>query len=104
VDKLEQKIIAFGLKCAREMPLPPSFEGEKEKRNIPDLVVAEEEKKMVIEVKVKRLLTKGDYYQLQRYLASGNFRLGILVNFRQHYLKPKRIINAEYKSWKSSSM
>lgn len=97
VDKLEQKILALGLKCSREVPLPPSFDGEKENRNIPDLVIEGEDGRLVVEVKTKRILTKNDYFQLQRYLVSGNFRLGILVNFRQYCLKPKRIINAEYK-------
>jgi len=98
LDKLEPEIVELGLTCSREVPLPPSFESEKEGRNIPDLIVEGEEGKLVIEVKVKRLLTKDDYFQLQRYLVSGNFRLGLLVNFRQHVLKPKRIINAEYKT------
>jgi len=97
VDKLESALLKNGLKCSREVPLAPSFQAEKKNRNIPDLVVEGEEGRLVIEVKAKRILTKKDYFQLQRYLASGNFRLGILLNFRQYCLKPKRIINSEYK-------
>src|SRR3989339_1357421 len=97
VDKIESALLKKGLKCSREVPLAPSFQAEKKNRNIPDLVVEGEEGRLVIEVKAKRILTKKDYFQLQRYLASGNFRLGILLNFRQYCLKPKRIINSEYK-------
>ena len=97
VEKLESALLKNGLKCSREVPLAPSFQAEKKNRNIPDLVVEGEEGRLVIEVKAKRILTKKDYFQLQRYLASGNFRLGILLNFRQYCLKPKRIINSEYK-------
>ena len=97
VDKLESALLKNGLKCSREVPLAPSFQAEKKNRNIPDLVVEGEEGRLVIEVKAKRILTQKDYFQLQRYLASGNFRLGILLNFRQYCLKPKRIINSEYK-------
>ncbi len=49
--------------------------------------------KVILELKSKTLLTKEDYYQLKRYLESKKLKLGLLVNFRDKYLKPKRIIN-----------
>jgi len=48
---------------------------------------------MIVDFKAKRLITKDDYYQMQRYLKSANIKLGLIVNFRQKYLKPKRILN-----------
>lgn len=51
------------------------------------------ENKTVIELKSKTLITKDDYYQLKRYLESKKLKLGLLVNFRDKYLKPKRILN-----------
>jgi len=48
--------------------------------------------KIVIEVKAKRVLTKDDYYQIQRYLQMSNIKLGLLVNFRNRFLKPVRIV------------
>jgi len=49
--------------------------------------------KVILELKAKTLLTKEDYYQLKRYLESKKLKLGLLVNFRDKYLKPKRVIN-----------
>jgi GxxExxY protein len=53
--------------------------------------------KIILEFKVKNFLTTEDYYQIQRYLLTLNLRLGILVNFRQHHLTPKRIVNKYYR-------
>lgn len=61
-------------------------------RNILDFVV---EEKLALELKAKRIITKEDYYQTQRYLQETGLRLGILVNFRDKYIKPKRIIRID---------
>jgi len=63
----------------------------KNNRNIPDFVV---EDKIVVDFKAKRIITKEDYYQMKRYLVSSNKALGLIVNFREYYLKPKRILNS----------
>jgi len=75
----------------REKPLPPSFEGEKKGRNKIDFLI---EGDIILEVKAKRIITKEDYYQLRRYLAALNKKLGILVNFRANYIHPKRVLNS----------
>ena len=51
--------------------------------------------KIILEVKAKRLVLKEDYYQLQRYLQILNIKLGLIVNFRNRYLKPLRIIRID---------
>ncbi len=89
-DALEMLFKLENLDYLREKPLLQSFGGEKLRRNIPDFVV---ENKVIIDVKAKRLITKDDYFQMQRYLVSSNKKLGIIVNFRQMVLKPKRIAN-----------
>lgn len=53
------------------------------------------ENKILVDIKAKRFLTREDYYQMLRYLKAGNLKLGMIVNFRNRYLKPKRIINSE---------
>lgn len=63
--------------------------------NIVDLIV---DNKIAIEFKAKRILTKEDYYQMQRYLQESPLKLGILVNFRDKLIKPKRIIRID--NWK----
>lgn len=45
-----------------------------------------------LEMKAKPFLLKEDYYQMQRYLQVLNADLGIIYNFRDRYLKPKRIL------------
>ena len=53
---------------------------------------------IVIELKVKPGVNREDYYQVKRYLEMSNLLLGMIVNFRQNYLKPKRVINSKYSS------
>jgi GxxExxY protein len=86
-DELEKELIERGLKFSREIRV------SKEKEftgNVMDFIV---ENCVVLELKAKGILTKNDYYQLKRYLISCNKKLGLLVNFRDTYLKPKRILN-----------
>lgn len=54
--------------------------------------------KIIIEVKAKPFILKENYYQIQRYLQASNLKLGLLVNFRNKYIKPKRIIKIETES------
>lgn len=50
---------------------------------------------LLLEVKAKPFITKSDYYQMQRYLKASGHDLGLIVNFRNSYLKPIRIIRIE---------
>jgi len=50
------------------------------------------ENKIVLELKNTRIITKHDYFQIQRYLQTTGLKLGIIVNFRSQFLRPKRII------------
>ena len=52
------------------------------------------DKTVILEIKSKPIINKDDYYQLKRYLEAKELRLGLLVNFRDKYLKPKRILNS----------
>ena len=58
------------------------------------------EGKVVLEFKAKRIITKEDYFQTQRYLQESGLRLAILVNFRDKYIKPKRIVRID--NWKKT--
>ena len=51
--------------------------------------------KIVLELKSVRVLTRSDYEQTQRYLQATQMKLGILVNFRNQYLKPIRIVKID---------
>ncbi|MBI1975317.1 MAG: GxxExxY protein [Parcubacteria group bacterium] len=52
------------------------------------------EDKILIDFKAKPLVTKEDYYQINRYLEASGLKLGLIVNFRNRYLKPIRVIRA----------
>jgi len=58
---------------------------------------------VILEVKAKKFITKNDYFQMLRYLEAANLQLGIIVNFRNTYLKPKRIINSKFNTSVSSA-
>ncbi|MCX6740373.1 MAG: GxxExxY protein [Candidatus Parcubacteria bacterium] len=89
-DALEGLLKENNISYFREKPFNPSFEEEKERRNIPDFLI---EDKIILDLKAKRIITKEDYFQMKRYLISGNKKLGLIVNFRQKYISPKRVLN-----------
>ncbi|HTX86676.1 MAG TPA: GxxExxY protein [Candidatus Nanoarchaeia archaeon] len=91
-DYLENLFKINNIRYAREVRLPESFAGEKDGRNVCDFII---EGKIILELKTVGFLSKDDYLQTKRYLASANLILGILVNFRQQCLIPKRILNNE---------
>lgn len=49
---------------------------------------------LLIDFKAKPVVTKEDYYQMNRYLDASRYKLGIVVNFRNKYLKPIRVIRS----------
>lgn len=90
-DAIEKDLKDSGIKYEREKILPPSFKNEQRGRNKIDFLIAD---KIILEVKVKKILTREDYYQIKRYLIAMNKKLGIIVNFRKKYIEPKRILNS----------
>jgi len=84
-DLLEQKLISNKIKYKRECRVNKT-------RNIIDFLI---ENKIIIELKAKNVIIKDDYYQTQRYLQATNIKLGLLINFRNRYLKPIRVIRID---------
>ena len=91
-DYIENNLKKLNVKYEREKYLPISFEGEKNGRNKIDFLI---EDLIILEIKAKRIIEKQDYYQLKRYLSVLNKKLGLLVNFRDRYLKIKRVLNSQ---------
>ena len=60
--------------------------------NIVDFLI---ENKIILELKAKRLITKEDYFQMQRYLQASGLEIGLIVNFRDSHIKPKRVLNTK---------
>jgi len=53
------------------------------------------EDKIILECKAKKFVTKEDYWAVQRYLQNSGRKLCLLVNFRNTYIRPKRIVRIE---------
>lgn len=51
------------------------------------------ENKIILEVKTKERIERADFNQIMRYLEASNKKLGLLVNFKDKYLKVRRILN-----------
>lgn len=49
---------------------------------------------LLLDFKAKSIVTKDDYYQMNRYLDACGLDLGLIVNFRNKYLKPIRVIRS----------
>lgn len=90
-DLIEKILKEKQINYVREFSPQLLENGEKIKRNRFDFLI---ENKIVLEIKCKSFLTREDYYQLRRYLSSINLKLGVLVNFRDERLHPKRILNS----------
>ncbi len=89
-DALENLLKESAVVFEREKRLDVNWADLKITKNWADFLV---DNKIVLEIKSKRLVTKDDYFQTLRYLELLNLPLGIIVNFRQKLLSPKRILN-----------
>ncbi len=97
-DRLEQLFKEVNLRYKREAKIYFQFLDADNPigGNIADFIV---EDLIIVECKAKRFVTKEDYYQTQRYLSATKLKLGLIVNFRDRYLKPKRVINYSHNSY-----
>ena len=89
-DLLEKLLIGCNINFNREKELPIKGIDNKVTNKV-DFVI---EDKILLDLKAKPLVTKEDYYQMNRYLEASSLRLGLIVNFRNKYLKPIRVIRA----------
>ena len=92
-DYFEKLLKESDIKYAREFRFEDQQYGKEKIRCICDFIVDD---KIILEFKAKNFITKEDYYQLKRYLITLNLELGIIINFRQIRLTPKRILNSEH--------
>lgn len=90
-DKLEELLKENKVEFKREFEISKLVDSPQGNR--PDFIV---DNRIILDVKAKKFITKEDYYQIMRYLEASNFQLGLIVNFRNTYLKPKRVLNNKY--------
>jgi GxxExxY protein len=91
-DLFEPLLIKAGLVYEREYEIK-NVKPDSPKGNRVDFLVGD---RVIVDFKAKTIITKDDYVQMQRYLNAANLELGLIVNFRAQYLKPKRILNSNY--------
>lgn len=84
-DALEKSLKEKGIRYQRETHVS-------ETGNITDFIIND---KIILELKAKTIITKDDYFQIQRYLQATNLKLGLIINFQTRFLRPKRIIRIE---------
>lgn len=84
-DEFEKKLKELNIPYVREFAIGDSG-------NTVDFLI---DNKLILEFKAKRLVTKEDYYQVQRYLQSSGLRLGLIINFRNIYIKPMRVVRID---------
>jgi GxxExxY protein len=85
-DNLEAQFTENGIVYERERTIGDSG-------NVADFIVADT---IILELKAVLVLTKEHHRQLQNYLQQSGLELGLLVNFREQYLKPRRILKADH--------
>lgn len=91
-DAFEAKLISTKLLYEREKDLLFDFSDTKIKGNKVDFVV---ENKIVVDLKTKKYITREDFRQMLRYLKSGKYKLGLIINFGRTKVDIKRIVNSD---------
>jgi len=91
-DVLEVKLKAEGIPYEREKDLLFDLGNEaKFGGNKVDFVVFG---KIAVDLKAKKFITREDFRQMMRYLKSGKYKLGLVVNFRGNKVVIKRVVNS----------
>lgn len=91
-DLIEIKLKEADIKYEREKEIPFNLTDCKIKGNRVDFYI---EDKILLDLKAKKFLQKDDFYQMKRYLEATGLKLGVLVNFRDTFLKPHRVLNSK---------
>lgn len=99
-DEFEELLKNNRFNYYREVELKKIYKEVDINGNVPDFII---ESKIIIDFKAKKFISKEDYFQMLRYLEVANLPLGIIVNFRSTYLKPKRVLNSKFHSSNSSA-
>ena len=92
-DYFEELLKQEKINHVREYRFKDNQYGKSKVRCICDLII---EDKIILEFKTRDFISKENYYQVKRYLTTLNLELGIIVNFRQKRLLPKRVLNGQY--------
>lgn len=89
-DALEKLFTQEKVRFQREKELPIELVDNQYTNKVDFLI----EDKILLDLKARSVVSKEDYYQMNRYLEASGCDLGLIVNFRNKYLKPIRVIRA----------
>ncbi len=89
-DYLDKLLKRDKIDFCREKCVGSFAEEISNRRNRPDFIV---NKQIIVDLKAKDIVTKEDYLQMKRYLTASDIRLGLIINFRQKHIYPKRVLN-----------
>lgn len=89
-DSFENLLKQSNIPYEREKPLPIKGVDDQFTNRV-DFAISNT---LLVDFKAKSIVTKDDYYQMNRYLEAGGYNLGLIVNFRNKYLKPIRVIRS----------
>jgi len=84
-EAIEQRLIDLKIPYKKEAKIGDTG-------NIVDFTIDD---KIILELKAKPLVLKEDYLQTQRYLQATRLKLALLINFRNRYLRPSRIVKID---------
>lgn len=85
-DALERELRLRRIQYQREFSVPVAGRLS----NRVDFII---DRRVIVDIKAKPFVEKQDYDQMRRYLQSANVKLGMIVNFRNKFLQPKRVLN-----------
>ena len=94
-DSLAMSLEKAAIPYEREVKVSIDYENKQISAGVADFVI---DNKIIVDLKAKKFITKEDYNQMMRYLKAKKIRLGMIVNFRSTYLKPRRILNKEVRT------
>ena len=97
-DKVAKKFGGYAFGKSHVDHLSEYPDGDPEKIFKKKLLGLANKNKIVLDAKAKKFITKEDYFQMMRYLRIANIKLGLIVNFRNTFLKPKRVLYSQYYS------
>lgn len=86
---LEKEFDILNIPYKKEIPLTVSYKGEHVGNYRPDFIIAD---KVILEIKAVEFMPKAFETQLQYYLKTTGFSLGLLVNFGASKVFIKRFI------------
>ncbi len=88
-NSLRISLKSKGLNIETQKRIDIYFKGKKVGTYVPDMIINEI---IVIELKAKPFLTKGDVDQFWKYLKGSQYKLGFLINFSPTELTIKRVV------------